>query len=259
SGDPGLQDLTDFAAIGLALQDASFLKMMPRKQAGMVQALKSGSSLVKVPIGFPLIPDRFRAGSFYTKSSLLADYFAARQWYALVDFRLKNDRETTLAVKFAMLIDDDLELSKLWSQLSEPYDVLVAKAEDGTVPVYAATAKEILRRQGGSSEINKRNVVVIRKALGAKLSDPKVNDQILLPSQYKNFKAEIKGFRLLPPRRLPSAVCFQNTVDPKIKDRMFPSGLDFLVACKTLRSPAAMRALKGQSGDAVVEAVIQAD
>lgn len=258
SGETGFGDLADFASVGLAFQDASFLKTLPKEQAGLVQALRSGSNLVAAPIGFPLMPQRFRAKSFYTKSSELTNYFAARQWYAVVDFRLKSDRETALAAKLAILIDGDPKLSKLWVQLSEPYDALLAKAEDGNVKSYAAAAKKVLGKQPIPSAIDK-NVGAIRKELSGQLIDPKVNDQILTPSQYGDFQAEIKGFRLLPPRRLPSAVCFQNTVDPKIKDRMFPSGLDFLASCKTLQSPAARRALKDLSGKDVAEAVLKAD
>jgi len=258
AGKPGFDDLADFASVGLALQDASFRKTLPKEQAGIVGALTSGSGLVTVPVGFPLMAERFRAKSFYTKSSALADYFAARQWYAVVDFRLRNDRETALAVKLAMLIHGNPELSGLWGQLSEPYDALLAKAEDGTVRVYAAAAIEVLGKGASVSGVEKV-VPAIRKLLAARLSDPKVNDQLLTPAQYADFKTEIKGFRLLPPRRLPSAVCFQNTVDPKITGRMFPSGLDFLVACKTLRSPAAKRALEGRAGKGVAAAVARAD
>src|SRR5207245_6726733 len=65
-------------------------------------------------------------------------------------------------------------------------------------------------------------------------------------------------FRLLPGRQLPCQVCFQNTVDPAIPGRMFPSGLDFMTASAVMRSPAAVRAVEAQSGKAVAQAVQKA-
>ena len=249
AGQAGYEQLAHYASVGLALQDPAYLKPLEKESpaaAAVVRALQSGVSLVQVPIGLPLMPQRFRAKSFYTRSPQLAAYFAARQWYAVVVFRLNSKDETALALELAGLVKGDAELNKLHDRLSTPYDLLLAPAEDGDVRTYAKAAAD------------HKTVEAARKHLASRLADPKVNDQILLPAQYENFAAEIKGFRLLPPRRVPSAVCFQNTVDPKIKGRMFPSGLDFLAACKTLRSPAAERAIQIQSGKAAAQAIGQA-
>ena len=88
---------------------------------------------------------------------------------------------------------------------------------------------------------------------------PRVSDQALQPDEYADFAKRTRGFRLLPPRRLPCAVCFHQTVDPKIPGRMYPSGLDFLAASPVLRSPAAVRAVQGQFGKSVSEAILKVD
>ena len=87
-----------------------------------------------MPIGFSLAPVQFRAQSFYTQSPELSDYFAARQWYASVVFRLASARETRLAVALAGLANGDMELLKLWKQLSEPFDSFLAPAKTGQLP-----------------------------------------------------------------------------------------------------------------------------
>jgi len=246
SGDPQWEQTAEFAFTALALQDPAACKADGPRQTA--HALRPGTEPVEVPIGFPLSPQRFRAASFYRRSPELSAYFIARQWYATVVFRLENAEETALAVKLSLLIDGDEELRTLWRQLSEPYDALLAPAEDGTVAAYAAAAKQVLGERG--PEAVAENIEAIQRALDERLPAPRVNDQLLDPDQYERFPQEIKGFRLLPPRRVPSAVCFQETVDPKIRGRMFPSGLDFLAACDPLASPAAQRALEAAAGEA---------
>ena len=88
---------------------------------------------------------------------------------------------------------------------------------------------------------------------------PSINDQLLSPEQYAKHGKEIQGFRLMPPRRLPCSVCFQNTIDPIIPGRMYPSGLDFMAASPVLRSPASIRAVEGQFGKSVSEIILKTD
>ena len=86
-----------------------------------------------------------------------------------------------------------------------------------------------------------------------------MSDQLLSPEQYARFANQTRGFRLLPPRQLPCAVCFHNTVDPMIPGRMNPSGLDFLAASPVLRSPAAVRAVQSQFGKSVGALILKAE
>src|SRR5204863_4713518 len=99
----------------------------------------------------------------------------------------------------------------------------------------------------------------IQKNLAKQLPLPRVSDQLLQPAEYAQFGKETRGFRLLPPRQLPCAVCFQYTTDPKIPGRMYPSGLDFLAASPELRSPAALRVVQSQFGKGVSDLILKAD
>ena len=111
-------ELVWFASVGLALQDAPYRQSLALEEKRVVEELRSGSRPVASPVGFPLSPLLFRAQSFYTQSSELSDYFAARQWYASVVFRLSDPRETRLAVVLARLIESDPGLLSLWRQLA---------------------------------------------------------------------------------------------------------------------------------------------
>lgn len=222
-------ELKLFVSVGLALQDPDYRKTVGPDETRIVDGLRNGTEPVDVPIGFELSPAQFRAQSFYAQSPELSDYFAARQWYGMVVFRLSNSQETGLALELSRIVSSNPELSNSWKQLSDPYDDFVARPEDETVFQYKH------------------------------LRLPLVNDQLLSPDQYLRFGEVTRGFRLLPPRRLPDAVCFQNTVDPKIPNRAYPSGLDFMAASPVMHSPAAVRAVQKQFGKDVSSAILKTD
>jgi HEAT repeat protein len=252
-------DLSLFASIGLALQSEQHRRDLSGEAKQIVEGLRAGTAPVKVPIGFELAPALLRAQSFYAGAPELSDYFAARQWYATVVFRLSKDRETRAAVALAYMVNGDSELRQLWNELSDPFDTFVAPAEDGTVGHYLAATTAVVGPQLPSSGLSADQLAQIQKWLWQKLPPPRVNDQLLAPSQYTQFGKDIRGFRLLPPRQLPCAVCFHDTVNPRIPNRQYPSGLDFLAASTVLRSPAAVRAVENQFGKRVSELILKSD
>ena len=253
-------DLILFASVGLALQDEQFRQALPPEAKRIVDGLRTGSTPVAAPIGFELSPAQFRAQSFYTQSPELSDYFAARQWYASVVFRLANPRETKLALALTSVINADPELLALWRQLSEPFDAFLGPAEDGTVREYGDAATVVLGSTNVQNiSISEAQFLAIQKMLETRLPLPQVSDQLVSPAQYVEFAKQTRGFRLLPPRRLPDAVCFHNTVDPKIPGREFPAGLDFLAASPELTSPAARRAVQSEFGKTIGDQILKAD
>ncbi|MCS7337209.1 MAG: DUF3160 domain-containing protein, partial [Verrucomicrobiae bacterium] len=256
SGEHEIKDLVWYVSIGLALQDRQYRESLAPPEKNLVETLEAGDGIVHGRVGFPLSAASFRATSFYTTSQDLADYFSARQWYATVVFRLQNDHETRLAFKLAALIQAEPSLSNLWFQLTAPYHKLVGGTEDGDVRVYCAVLKKEVGTEPLDAALEDR-LDALRRKLDELLPEPQVNDQLLAPDQYAEFGKTTKGFRLLPPARLPCAVTFNQTTDPHIPGRMYPSGLDFFVASPTLRSPAAVRALELQAGKSVTEAVLR--
>jgi hypothetical protein len=255
----GSDDLMLFTSVGIGLQDEQQRQSLSTEARRIVEELRTGSTPVEVPIGFSLSPLQFRAQSFYTQSPGLSDYFAARQWYASVVFRLSNARETKLAIALATLVDGSPDLLALWKQLSDPSDAFLAPAEDGTIREYIEAARAVLGTNILDGSVTDRQIIEIQKKLDSRLALPRVSDQLLLEKQYAEFSKQTRWFRLLPPRRLPCTVCFHNTVDPKIPGRMHPSGLDFLAASPVLRSPAAVRAMQNQFGKSVSDLILKVD
>jgi HEAT repeat protein len=251
--------LLAFTSIALALQDAQYRSSLAGDEKQIVNDLLKGSDPVTAPIGFALSPVVFRAQSFYSQSPELSDYFAARQWYASVVFRLENARETKMAVNLSALVSNDPELRELWNQLSDPFTTLLAPSEDGTIPDYNTVAVSVLGTNFEAGAITDSQVTEIQKKLESRLSPPRVSDQLLAPDQYAQFGKYTRGFRMLPPRQLPCAVCFHHTTDPAIPNRRYPSGLDFFAASPALRSPAAIRAVQSQFGKNVADLILKAD
>ena len=125
-------------------------------------------------------------------------------------FRLNNARETRAAVALAVLIAGDSELLGLWKQLSEPFDLFLARSEDGTIREYAEEATAVLGTNRDS--ISDSQLTEIQNKLAKELPFPRISDQLLQPAEYARFGKETRGFRLLPPRQLPCAVCFHNKI-----------------------------------------------
>ncbi len=194
---PEFAAIADYASLGLALQDSAHRESLGPEQKSLVQGLLSGTGPVASPIGFPLSPVQFRPQSFYTETPELSDFYRARQWYACVDFRLSNERETLLALCVSWLVQTNPRLLKLWQQLSEPYDTFVALPDDATVPSYNAVAKAVLGEEFGPAGARSR-IGEIRRRLQAATPAPRINDQSLTPAEYTRFAGTTQGFRLLP-------------------------------------------------------------
>jgi hypothetical protein len=171
----GNNDLMTFAAVGLGLQDERYRQTLGPEAKHIVDGLRTGSLPVAVPIGFELSPLQFRAQSFYTQSPTLSDYFAARQWYASVVFRLVNPKETQSAITLAALVKDDAELFALWQQLSEPFDAFLAPAEDGTILEYTVAATSVLGTNLQTTLISGAQLAKIQKKLDGQLPLPQAS------------------------------------------------------------------------------------
>jgi len=142
-----------------------------------------------------------------------------------------DPKETQSAITLAALVKGDAELFTLWQQLSEPFDAFLHRRRWHHTGIHC-------RRNIGlgtnlqTTLISGAQLAEIQKKLDGELSLPQVSDQLLRRRNTAEFPKQTRGFRLLPPRRLPDAVCFHNTVDPKIPGRLYPSGLDFLAASR---------------------------
>lgn len=224
---PDFSDLARFAAIGLALQDKTVRASLPADQKRLADALLKGRDEVQPEIGLPLRAEEFKqAGK--TASPERVGYAAARKWYALVEFRISDARETRLALCLAWLVHHEPGLLQSWQQLSAPWDALLGPMEE--IPLYWNEAVKMLGPNFTAADLLKR-----------------------APDLQSRLAGATSGFHVLPVRDSSAAICFQTMAGPKI------SGLDFLAASPSLRSRAAERALQNADGATAVEAARRAD
>ena len=254
-------DLALFAAVAWALQDTTAVAELDERDRPKVEevlaVLRAGGSPQPVLFfGLPVMPEQYAAAGFYIRSPGLKGYFAARKWYATNVFRVDSQEETKRAVHLALLVDSNADLKRRYTQLSAPYAALLAPAEDASVVEYASLAQRVMGKTPTAEQIRQKLDTLREEA--AKLPAPGINDQYLPPNEYAHFGEATKGFRLLPPRHVPSAVLFQRTVDPSVKNRGFPSGLDFF-AIGPMASDAGRRALRYSANDATCEAILAAE
>ncbi|MFO7903139.1 MAG: DUF3160 domain-containing protein [Pirellulaceae bacterium] len=251
-------DLALFAGVGWTLQNENALSKLHVKDRRKVQdvltVLRQGGPPRRVLFfRLPVMPEQYRAAGSYLHNPRLAGYFAARKWYATNVFRVASPAETKRAFHVALLIESDTDLKRWYEQLTAPYDALLGPAEDAGVDRYVSLAQRTMGQTPSPEHIHAKLEGFRERA--AKLPAPKILDQYVLPKNYEQFGHVTKGFRLFPPRRVPSAVLFQRTVDPQVKDRMFPSGLDFF-ATGPMASEAGRRALRHLTDDATAEAIL---
>ncbi|MBT3199117.1 MAG: DUF3160 domain-containing protein [Phycisphaerales bacterium] len=243
NGETDFSKIANYASIALAIQDKKHAATLTGKQKELLAAIRTGRGKVKTPLGGLLMAPMLRANSFYASSQRLSDYFTARQWFALIVFRLNQKDETSLAIRMAMLIKSDKTLGDLWRGLSEPYDSLLGKVEDGDPITYAAAVSKVLGKDATSAQIDGA-INTLQKHLQTVLPKPSINDQGI-PSGLDYAKLT-KGFRLFPPRRTVSSVSIQQAASVPGGPT---HGLHFMVACKQMQSPAAIRAMRQEKVD----------
>ena len=243
-------DLARFAAVAMVMQDVASLESIDQEDQSLVRnivdKLKQGSGETSVLFfSTPVFAVYFRASSFYTEDEVLRGYFAARQWYAVCNFRAGSKHETERALYLALLIDGDAALKALYKKLTIPYTKLLGSADDAGIEEYLDVVHKIAGKDVAPEAIG-LHIEELQTAM-AGLPAPKVNDQYFPDrGSYQRWAEASKGFRLFGSRRLASAVVFQNAVDPAIEGRGIPSGLDFF-ATGPLACEAGKRALQSDA------------
>ncbi len=230
-------DLARFAAVGLALQDKSFRVSLPQDQQKLIDTLLASNTEAGVAIGPPLHAAEFHQHGGETNADWIG-YRAAWQWYAAVEFRLSDTRETKLALSLTWLLNKQPELFAAWQKLEEPWAALLAPMSRGSITGYLDAEKASAGADASLSAMLK-NVSAIQSHL-AKATPA------------------ITGFRLLPPQQRQSALSAAISPGAKVPAGANPSGLDFLVASPSLRTAAAEQALRDQDGNALVDSIKQA-
>jgi hypothetical protein len=201
---------------------------------------------------------RYKPRGFYTRSERLQRHFRAVSWLQSIPFRVEKDAELLAA----LLIGDCLRSRedkasgppKGWDSLCRGYQLFLGTGDDWDLVTLAwhVPHKFPLDLEGKQFEEIRGT---LREWVNRDGKGPKINDQLRFIPDNPTEIAEA-SFRLLSAYRVPDAVLFQRTTDPRTLKRAFPSGLE---VCALLGSSFARDRLgSGKDGKKFLETIDRA-
>ncbi len=179
--------------------------------------------------GFQVLDySRYKPRGFYTRTELLRRHFRAVSWLQSVPFRVGKDAELLAA----LMLGDCFRLDRPkgadppanWHSLCRCYQTFLGTGDDWDLTTLSWHAPHHLPVNLDGEQLGK-----VREALLAMAARedkrPQINDQLRFIPDDPREAAEV-GFRILSAYRIPDAVLFQRTTDPRTLKRASPSGLD---------------------------------
>jgi hypothetical protein len=172
---------------------------------------------------------RYKPRGFYTRSELLRRHFRAVSWLQSIPFRVGKDAELVAALMLGDCLSSDegpkgAAPPKNWRLICSFYRDFLGAQDDWGLTTLAWQAPHYLplNLDGGQIGKPRDGLLALAKRDG---KGPQINDQLrFIPDDPKEI-AEV-SFRILSAYRLPDAVLFQRTTDPRMLKRPHPSGLE---------------------------------
>jgi hypothetical protein len=189
---------------------------------------------------------RYAPRGFYTRNEALQRHFRAVSWLQSIPFRVGNDDELLSAIILGAALRSTKGLSEKWRPICRGYQDFLGTGDDW----------DLLVMEKAASRPDK-GLAAVRAALlkeAKKEGGPAINDQLAFVPDDLRSPAEV-GFRVLSAYRLPDAVLFARTTDPRQFKRRFPEGLE---VCALLGSSFARKRLAGKEADKLRKSITDA-
>jgi hypothetical protein len=156
---------------------------------------------------------RFKPLGFYNDNERLQRYYRANRWLQLIPFRVDRDEEfaAVLLIGWAFSAEGGGK-SRDATRAAWMYDWFLGTGDD--LGLYEAA---------NLGRFFVLGIEDLRKDVPA--GDAAINDQLRFIPDNPTEVAEV-SFRLMPSYRLPDAVLFQRTTDPRKFKRAYPEGLE---------------------------------
>lgn len=197
---------------------------------------------------------RFRPRGFYMRSTELQRYFRTLSWLQAIPFRVEKDEEllAALILSRAAVVPNkpELEVARRGRATLDCFREFLGSGDDWSLDLLARYHDEI-KRTPWADRHDQTMLEWLRAELTSRAKGdrrPQINDHIAFIPDDPSAAAEI-SIRVATPYRLPDAVLFQRTTDPRSAKREWPSGLDLAAA---LGSPYARRHLGKDGGREVL-------
>jgi hypothetical protein len=189
---------------------------------------------------------RYKPRGFYTKSKDLERYFRAVSWLQSIPFRVDKDEELLAILMLGNCVTDarfgkDFDRAEDYEVFFRCFNEFVGSPDDWDLTWAAHHAQNVLDYDLKSGQLARDRASLLKEA-GGHGKGPKVNDQLCFAPLEPGRTAEVH-FRILSPYRVPDAVLFQRTTDPRQFVPRTPSGLEL---CAALGAPFARERLTGK-------------
>jgi len=183
----------------------------------------------------------------YTRGEVLKNYFRSMMWYGRINFRLKEDAETRMALLLTRMIGSSTEAQKLWASLYDPTAFIVGKSDDLDFSQYAPLVKTVYGVSPAFLSLADPAKLEQFRALASGLPAPKINSLVLDIRKDADKKASSKGWRLMGQRFVLDGFIFENliyrSVGSDAKPRLLPKGLDVFAALGSSTAQSILRSL----------------
>lgn len=171
---------------------------------------------------------RYKPRGFYSRSENLGKYFRAVSWLQSIPFRIEEDIELLAVLMLGGSIRtgsaNSLEGEREVDLFFHIYRSFIGAGDDWDLLTAAREVQGKLKMDLDAGELDKKRKRLKRKARKYG-KGPLINDQLrFAPESHEGISEP--NFRIVPAHRIPSAVMFQRTTDPRKFDRPYPNGLE---------------------------------
>jgi hypothetical protein len=211
---------------------------------------------------------RYQPRGFYTRNEQLKRYFRAVAWLQSIPFRADKDEELLAALVLGTSVRSTEGLHQKWlpachryqefAGVEDDWDLLMMESvaegvgQEGWVNGWPARTarRDEPRLDLGGKDLDKIRAALVKHAAEQK-NGPALNDQLAFPPHDSGQAAPVE-FRVLSASRLPDAVLFQHTTDPRSFKRALPEGLE---VCALLGSSFARERLGGKNAGELLKVI----
>lgn len=173
---------------------------------------------------------RYKVRGFYTESDVLTRYFRAVAWLQSIPFRVSHDNELLAILVLGGCVTPDrfghdVEKQDAYRRFFDAYTEYLGVGDDWDV---LTAADAVAGGLDFDLEVKRAELIAQAQQEGG----PLINDQLRFAPDDPNAVAE-PNFRIVSAYRLPDAVLFQRTTDPRrfpFPFRPLPNGLEVCIA-----------------------------
>ncbi len=168
----------------------------------------------------------------YTRDEQLQRYFRTMMWYGRINLRLKQMRETRMALLITRLIRrtsvGDTPASELWSAIYDPTVFLVGKSDDLSFHEYSPLMNAVYGEEADLDELANDAYLTAFIDTARTLPAPQINSMWVYI--WEDEDDVTQGFRFMGQRFVLDAYIFEQLIHREVDRRMLPKGLDVFAA-----------------------------